>query len=162
MFVVATNRLHAKLSRHLQSVTSFERILHHHRASESQDPQTGIDSKKSKGYSPVSDFEAHLNAYETFETTCAERKQRVTATTHSETRLFHQRQNPDGILSERSKTEWRWGFTNNSKQQIESDYFFPIFEIRIRGENPCIRASSRYLHQGVVCLPPYSVQYVNV
>ena len=63
-------------------------------------PKPELIVKKSKGYSPVSDFEAHLNAYETFETTCAERKQRVTATTHSETRLFHQRQNPDGILSE--------------------------------------------------------------
>jgi hypothetical protein len=122
----------------------------------------GLIVKNSKGYSLVSDFEAQLNAYETIETACAERKQRITTTTHSETRIFHQRQNPDGILSERSKTEWRWGFTNDLKKQTEADDFFPIYEIRIRDENPCIHAASRYLHQGVVCLPPYSVQCVNV
>ncbi len=122
----------------------------------------GLIVKNSKGYSLVSDFEAQLNAYETIETACAERKQRITTTTHSETRIFHQRQNPDGILSERSKTEWRWGFTNDLKKQTEADDFFPIYEIRIRDENPCIHAASRYLHQGVECLLPYSVQYVNV
>ena len=63
-------------------------------------PKPELIVKNSKGYSLVSDFEAQLNAYETIETTCAKKKQRVTTTTHSETCIFHQRQNPDGILSE--------------------------------------------------------------
>jgi DNA-binding HxlR family transcriptional regulator len=78
----------------------------------------GLIAKDSKGYSLVSDFEAQLNSYETIETTCAQRKQRITITTHSETRTFHQQQNPDGILSERSKRTWRWGYTDTSNATI--------------------------------------------
>jgi hypothetical protein len=78
----------------------------------------GLIAKDSKGYSLVSDFEAQLNSYETIETTCAQRKQRITTTTHSETRTFHQQQNPDGILSERSKRTWRWGYTDTSNATI--------------------------------------------
>ena len=80
----------------------------------------GLIIKESKGYSLVSDFETQLNSYETIETTCAQRKQRITTTTHSETRIFHQQQNPDGILSERSKGTWRWCFTDTSNATMFS------------------------------------------
>ena len=78
----------------------------------------GLITKDSKGYSLVSDFEAQLNSYETIETTCANRKQRIITTTHSETRTFHQQQNPDGLLSERSNRTWRWGYTDTSNATI--------------------------------------------
>ena len=78
----------------------------------------GLIKKESRGYSLVSNFEAQLNSYETIETTCAERKHRITTTTHSETRIFHQKQNPEGILSERSKRTWRWGYTDTSIEPL--------------------------------------------